>query len=209
MERLCEKILRISTGEKIQFDQHLLAENLENILLNACRKGSKALVISAGNDGELGASLLYYLMRLKEQKYCGNCEIILDAPGILSEDLIPVLLYPDFPIMDEPVYKDGFRILKKNEREEYFQEYRKQRYKSEENQEVQIIVTVSGNENSSVSHEYLNRWLDHPDTEFAFIGSQNSNPLEKALVENQKLVTIKHHQREVCAKIHHLMENSD
>ena len=187
-EQLCEKILRISTGEKIQFHENFPVEQLDSLLLNACKNGSRALVICAGSDGELGASLLYYLVQLKEQKYCGNCEIVLDAPGMLSEDLIPMLLYPHFPMSEESIYKDGYRILKKNERDDYFREHRRQehgrsRSPSREVQEVQIIVTISDNESSCTSNDYLIRWLDHPGAEFAFIGNQGANPLKKALVE--------------------------
>lgn len=213
-ELLCQKILRISTGEKIQFQQNFPVEKLDEILRNACKNGSRALVICAGKDGELGATLLYYLLRLKEQKYCGNCEIILDAPGILSDDLIPMLLYPHFPITEQAIYKDGFRILKKNEREECFKEDRKREQrrlgsKSREIQEVQIVVAVSDNESLCTSNEYLNRWLDNPYAEFAFIGNQNANPLKKALVEKQQTVAIKESYREVYAKIHHLTDHSD
>ncbi len=213
-DRLCQKILRISTGEKIQFHQNFPVEQLDEILLNAYKNSSRALVICAGSDGELGASLLYYLVRLKEQKYCGNCEIILDAPGVLWEDLIPMLLYPHFPITEEAIYKDGFRILKKNEREACFKEHRRPEHRqhgsqSKEIQEVQIIVTVSDNESSCASNDYLIRWLDNPDAEFAFIGNQGANPLKKALVERQQTVTIKWQHREVFAKIHHLIGNSD
>lgn len=143
MKRLCEKILRISSGEPISFDQLFLAEDLETMYREACKKGSKALVVSAGTDPELCASLLYYLVRLKEQKHFGNSEIVLDAAGILSQDAIPMLLHPEFPISDGPVYKDGYRILKKNERGEFFQGSGTRQTISDGIQEVQIIVTVS------------------------------------------------------------------
>lgn len=55
----------------------------------------------------------------------------------------------------------------------------------------------------------MNRWLDNPNIEFAFIGDQDANYLGKELVEDHKLVTVNGHRREVLAKIHHLMVNSD
>lgn len=176
-------------GGQVHVERSIAKQILGETIKDAQRKGKKAIIIPTFAI-ERCASMLHTIQELKNEQYFEG-DIILDSPLGLEQTLIASKAAVDSEFTENLQSKKNFKFWKGEDRE-WLEKWKK----------FKVIVTGSGMANGGPILDYLKRYSNNPDFEFAFVGYQAEGTLGRELTVNRrKSIEIDGLELEIRAKI--------
>lgn len=178
-------------GGKLHMEREMAIEDLGTVLNEAYLKHKKAVIIPAFAI-ERCAAILHHVIELKKERYFEG-DILLDSPLGEKQTKLAAKHTEDENFSNNLTDTGAYQVIDGNDRDGLA-----------ERSGFRVIITGSGMANGGPVLDYLKRFSNDDQYEFAFVGYQSAGTTGERLTKNFKSITVEGTKLEVRAKIHGL-----
>lgn len=178
-------------GGQQHMEREMAIEDLGTVLNEAYTKGKKAVIIPAFAI-ERCAAILHQVIELKKERYFEG-DVFLDSPLGEKQTRLAAKHTEDEVFSNNLLDTNAYQVITGEDRDGLA-----------ERTGFRVIITGSGMANGGPVLDYLKRFSNDDQYEFAFVGYQSAGTTGERLTKNFKSITVEGLKLEVRAKIHGL-----